>query len=222
MVVAVLVHLDRKEVIPLAIAPIVRQDGETKNDCERNTPKRLLARIKQQHAKLKLTVTKDGLSRNSPHINDLRSYGFKFEHNYGHGKQNLSTVLATLMMLAFLVDQTRQAYCPLFQAVLEQVAVAAVGGNRYASRQVAVFGISEQPRQESPLGRLRHHSFQKLTQTIQMPLEYLPTNQSSHHHRNECHDSLDPSFFSSTYFFYGLCGINPYFVMGTTAWYKTT
>ena len=121
MVVAVLVHLDRKEVVPLAIAPIVKQDGETKNDCERNATQRLKARIKQQHPKLKLTVTKDGLSRNSPHINDLRSYGFQFEHNYGHGKQNLSTALATLMMVAFLVDQTRQACCPLFQAVFEQV-----------------------------------------------------------------------------------------------------
>ncbi len=41
MVVAVLVHLDRKEIIPLAIAPIVKQDGETKNDCERNALKQL-------------------------------------------------------------------------------------------------------------------------------------------------------------------------------------
>jgi hypothetical protein len=36
--------------------------------------------------------------------------------NYGHGKQNLSVVLALLMMLAFLVDQVQQACCPLFQA----------------------------------------------------------------------------------------------------------
>jgi len=239
MVAAVLIHPDQKEVIPLAIEPIVKQDGETKNDCERNATKRLLARIKQQHPKLKLIVTEDGLSSNAPHINDLRSYGYhyilgakpgdhshlfkavieagdqgqvhslttahlnakgstsetqwveqmplnashadllvnfidhtefsadgsvtkrfswvtdlpvsaatvprlvrggrsrwrienetfntlknqgyQFEHNYGHGKQNLSTVLATLMMLAFLVDQIQQTCCPLFQAVLEKV-----------------------------------------------------------------------------------------------------
>lgn len=30
--------------------------------------------------------------------------------------QNLSVVLALLMMLAFLVDQTQQLCCPLFQA----------------------------------------------------------------------------------------------------------
>jgi hypothetical protein len=34
----------------------------------------------------------------------------------GHGEQNLSVVLAFLMLLAFLVDQTQQLCCPLFQA----------------------------------------------------------------------------------------------------------
>ena len=38
------------------------------------------------------------------------------EHNYGHGEQNLSVVLALMMMLAFLVDQVQQLCCPLFQA----------------------------------------------------------------------------------------------------------
>jgi hypothetical protein len=33
---AVLVHPDRREVIPLAPEPIVKGDGDTKNDCERN------------------------------------------------------------------------------------------------------------------------------------------------------------------------------------------
>lgn len=65
MVAAVLVHPNRKEVIPLAIEPIVKQDGETKNDCERNATRRLLARIKRQHPKLKLIVTEDGLSSNA-------------------------------------------------------------------------------------------------------------------------------------------------------------
>lgn len=54
-------------------------------------------------------------------FNTLKNQGYHFEHNYGHGKQNLSTVLATLMMLAFLVDQIQQACCPLFQAVLSKV-----------------------------------------------------------------------------------------------------
>jgi hypothetical protein len=50
-------------------------------------------------------------------FNTLKNQGYNFEHNYGHGTQNLSVVFATLMMLAFLVDQTQQLCCALFQAV---------------------------------------------------------------------------------------------------------
>src|SRR5919202_3736647 len=50
-------------------------------------------------------------------FNTLKNQGYHFEHNYGHGEQNLSVVFATLMMLAFLVDQTQQLCCALFRAV---------------------------------------------------------------------------------------------------------
>jgi hypothetical protein len=50
-------------------------------------------------------------------FNTLKNQGYNFEHNYGHGEQNLSVVFATIMMLAFLVDQTQQLCCALFQAV---------------------------------------------------------------------------------------------------------
>ena len=50
-------------------------------------------------------------------FNTLKNQGYHFEHNYGHGIKNLSVVFATVMMLAFLVDQTRQLCCALFQAV---------------------------------------------------------------------------------------------------------
>src|SRR6266699_622035 len=49
--------------------------------------------------------------------NTLKNQGYHFEHNYGHGEQNLSVVFATIMMLAFLVDQTQQLCCALFRAV---------------------------------------------------------------------------------------------------------
>ena len=49
-------------------------------------------------------------------FNTLKNQGYHLEHNYGHGEQNLSVVLALLMMLAFLVDQVQQLCCPLFQA----------------------------------------------------------------------------------------------------------
>src|SRR3989440_3243766 len=50
-------------------------------------------------------------------FNTLKNQGYNFEHNYGHGEKNLSVVFAMLMMLAFLVDQTQQLCCALFQAV---------------------------------------------------------------------------------------------------------
>ncbi|SMC89488.1 hypothetical protein SAMN02746065_1146 [Desulfocicer vacuolatum DSM 3385] len=37
-----IVHPDFKEVIPLNPGMIIKQDGETKNDCERNAAKRFL------------------------------------------------------------------------------------------------------------------------------------------------------------------------------------
>jgi hypothetical protein len=52
-------------------------------------------------------------------FNTLKNQGYNFEHNYGHGHHNLSTVLAILMMLAFLVDQILQKCCPLFQLALQ-------------------------------------------------------------------------------------------------------
>ena len=53
------------------------------------------------------------LARGLPYKNQ----GYHFEHNCGHGEQNLSVVFAIMMLLAFLVDQTQQLCCGLFQAV---------------------------------------------------------------------------------------------------------
>ena len=49
-------------------------------------------------------------------FNTLKNQGYHFEHNFGHGLNNLSVIFALLMMLAFLVDQAQQIACPLFQA----------------------------------------------------------------------------------------------------------
>ena len=38
-------------------------------------------------------------------FNTLKNLGYNFEHNFGHGKQNLCNNLAVIMMLVFLVDQ---------------------------------------------------------------------------------------------------------------------
>jgi hypothetical protein len=47
----------------------------------------------------------------------LKNHGYHFEHNDGHGTQNLSVVCAMVMLLAFLVDQTQQLCGALLQAV---------------------------------------------------------------------------------------------------------
>ncbi|MBU1750745.1 MAG: transposase [Chloroflexi bacterium] len=228
-----IVHPDSPVVIPLAPEPIIKQDGTTKNDCERNAAKRFLAQVRQDHPDLPLIIVEDALSSNAPHIrelqkhdmrfilgvkegdhpflfdqvrtaqeagqtstyeyddgpitqrfhflnqvplnesnqdilvnfleyweiegdqvqhwcwitdfilyqwnvgaimrggrarwkienetfNTLKNQGYHFEHNYGHGQENLSVNFALLMMLAFLVDQVQQRADALFQAVLKK------------------------------------------------------------------------------------------------------
>jgi hypothetical protein len=47
----------------------------------------------------------------------LKNQGYHFEHNYGHGKKHLSTVMAYLMLLAFHNDQLVQRCSKTFQAI---------------------------------------------------------------------------------------------------------
>ena len=54
-------------------------------------------------------------------FNTLKNQGYHFEHNFGHGEQNLAVNLAMLMMLAFLINQVEQLCCPLFQAVCKKL-----------------------------------------------------------------------------------------------------
>ena len=226
MLGAVIVHPDIKGVIPLMPEPIIKQDGESKNDCERNAGKRFFDRLRREHPHLPIIITEDSLNSNVPHLaelekhrldyiigvkegdhaflfnfirnsnlshheykvgntlhrfrfinqvplnesnqdvlvnfleyweikgdkiqhfswivsdflrkdnvykmmrggrtrwkvenetfNTLKNQNYNFEHNYGHGKKNLSVIFALLMMLAFLVDQAQQLSCSLFQAV---------------------------------------------------------------------------------------------------------
>ncbi len=75
---AVIVHPDQREVIPLAPEPITRQDGATKNDCERNAAKRLLPAVRREHPHLKIIVVEDALAANGPHIRLLQSLNMRF------------------------------------------------------------------------------------------------------------------------------------------------
>jgi len=55
-------------------------------------------------------------------FNTLKNLGYNFEHNYGHGKKYLSTILGLLMLLAFLIDQVQGIACSLFKAVKKRAA----------------------------------------------------------------------------------------------------
>jgi len=65
---AAIVHPDFKEVIPLALEPIIKQDGQSKNECERNAAKRFIDKLRKDHPRLPLILVEDGLKLEcSPH-----------------------------------------------------------------------------------------------------------------------------------------------------------
>jgi hypothetical protein len=237
MLGAAIVHPDHKVVFPLAPEPIVKGDGATKNDCERNAAKRLLQDLRREHPHLKMLVVEDGLGSNYPHLslldslkinyiigvkpgdheylfdwikdlkheshtqidadgvqhdfhyyqnvplsdthheyrvnvliytetketgkklqfswvtqlpltkeniyqimragrsrwrienetfNTLKNQGYNFEHNFGHGYDNLCSVMTMFMLLAFLIDQVQQACCKNYQKARKHVGTFSV------------------------------------------------------------------------------------------------
>ncbi len=54
-------------------------------------------------------------------FNTLKNLGYHFEHNYGHGKDHLSTMFAYLMLWAFYLDQLVQACCHKFQQIEQKI-----------------------------------------------------------------------------------------------------
>jgi hypothetical protein len=228
---AVIVHPDHKEVFSLCPEPIIKQDGQQKNDCETNASHRLLADLKREHPHLKVIITADSIHATGPKIrqlkrddmqfiiavkpgshdslfqwisglsldaleivkdgiayafqwvnqiplndthpdllvnfldcviddpkagrkhfswvtniaitkenvyqislggrakwkieneifNTLKNQEYNFEHNYGHGNENLSTVFTMLMMLGFFIDQVQQRACGMFRAALNKM-----------------------------------------------------------------------------------------------------
>ncbi len=75
---ASIVHPDFKEVIPLMPELIIKQDGETKNDCERNACKRFFIQLRIDHPHLPLCITEDALSGNVPHIKSLKKHNLRY------------------------------------------------------------------------------------------------------------------------------------------------
>ena len=75
---AVIIHPDLPQVLPFMPEAILKGDGDSKNDCERNASKRLLPRLKKDHPELRVIVVEDALSANGPHIELLKSLGYSF------------------------------------------------------------------------------------------------------------------------------------------------
>ncbi len=78
LLASVIVHPEHQTVLPLFSEPIKKQDGTSKNDCERNAGKRLLPALKQAFPRLKMIVLEDALAANGPHIQTLTAQGFSF------------------------------------------------------------------------------------------------------------------------------------------------
>jgi hypothetical protein len=73
-----LINPNTKVVLPFAPEPIHKQDGNNKNDCERNASKRYLERFRKEHPHIKVIMTEDALAANAPHIQDLQKYNIRF------------------------------------------------------------------------------------------------------------------------------------------------
>ena len=87
--VAAIFHPDKKEVIPLAVEGIMKQDGSNKNDCELNAFKRLLERIRKEHPKLGLIVCGDALYATGSAVEFIRKHNMSYILNVkpkGHRK----------------------------------------------------------------------------------------------------------------------------------------
>lgn len=78
MFCAAIVHPDKKLVLPLAPEPIMKTDGSSKNDCERNAARRLYADARREHPHMKFIVVEDALASNVPHLSDLKTHDMRY------------------------------------------------------------------------------------------------------------------------------------------------
>ncbi|MXZ50657.1 MAG: transposase [Rhodobacteraceae bacterium] len=95
----------------------IRPDGETTNwtwitDLPLNK-ERMMTMMKSARSRWKIENETFKTLKSEPD-------GYHFEHNYGHGKQHLASVMAYLCMLVFLIEQVEQLCCPYFQKALKE------------------------------------------------------------------------------------------------------
>ena len=78
IVQAVIVHPDKRQVIPLNPEAVTNRDGTKKQDCEINAAKRMLPNIRKAHPRLEIIVTADGLYSKQPFIDALKNDRMSF------------------------------------------------------------------------------------------------------------------------------------------------
>lgn len=78
MLAGVIVHPDKKEVIPFCPEPIQKQDGIKKNDCEQSASKRQLEALHREHPHLKIIIVQDALGNSGPNIQQIEELSMKY------------------------------------------------------------------------------------------------------------------------------------------------
>lgn len=78
---AVMLHPDHEEVFPLDFEPILNQDGDRKNDCERNAARRLCQALRERYPDLAVLLVEDALYANAPHLRQITGYGWSYVLN---------------------------------------------------------------------------------------------------------------------------------------------
>jgi len=117
MLGAALVHPDHRIVFPFAPEPIIKSDGDKKNDCERNAAKRWIEKFRREHFLLRGVILGDGLSSNEPFITNLKRNGLSFiliaqesDHKYLFDWLNAADPQDAPTRVEILKDGTHKTY----------------------------------------------------------------------------------------------------------------
>ena len=75
---AMVTHPDLKQVLPVAAEPIVKKDGNTKQDCEQKAFKRLFSRLVKERFGLRFVVIAEALFTTKSAVKQLVEAGLSF------------------------------------------------------------------------------------------------------------------------------------------------
>ena len=104
LLAAVMVHPDKKTVLPFYPEAITYQDGDNKNDCEHNASARLIPQLHKDFPRAEFIALQDSLACNGPHIKRLKENNFSFIIT---AKPDANSLLLT-QVLAGLENNTTQ------------------------------------------------------------------------------------------------------------------